>query len=254
MTLQVHDLCVQYSAQTVLQLEHAHWECGQLGAVIGPNGCGKTTLLKAIAGVLPSTGQVQWQGRELSPALRPQVLAYMPQDNQASQGLTVLEVVLLGRLRQLGVRVSTADRQGVYQVLERLGISHLAGRSLHQLSGGQRQLVWLAQALLAQPQVLLLDEPTSALDMEHQLQVLQLLRDLAHQHGLCVVVVLHDLAAVARFADTVLALQQGCLHSQGAAADMLQPDCLAQLFRVQVDMLQGFDGLLIPVPRCAILV
>ena len=136
--------------------------------IVGPNGSGKSTLVKAVAGLLKASGRIRFNGSEA----RPKSVGYMPQDLQTPMALTVLEVVLLGRLAELGLTVSADDLEAVRQVLQLLGMEALAGRYLSELSGGQRQMVFLAQALVSQPTVLLLDEPISALDICHQLEVL----------------------------------------------------------------------------------
>jgi iron complex transport system ATP-binding protein len=129
--------------------------------------------------------------------------------------LTVLEVVLLGRLGQLRLRMQPADLDAVRTVLQSLDIAALAGRYLAELSGGQRQMVFLAQALVAQPRLLLLDEPISALDVHHQLTVLERVRQLTRGQGLTTLLVLHDLQAAARYCDDLLLLRQGTVAARG---------------------------------------
>ena len=141
---------------------------GQVTAVAGPNGAGKSTFLAALAGLLPHDGTVLWNGAPLDR----RALAYMPQNTDVRSALTVLEVMLLGRLDRLGVRVGQDDVADALALLARFGLAGLSGRTMPTLSGGQRQLVMLSQRLMRRPQVLIMDEPTSALDIRHQMEAL----------------------------------------------------------------------------------
>jgi len=222
-------LSVRYGAQ--LALENASFTArpGEFLAVIGPNGSGKSSLVKAIAGLLVPSGGLSFDG-----GARPgRGIGYMPQDIGARATLTVLEAVLLGRLGRLGLRVSAADLDGVRAVLAELGIEALAPRYLEELSGGQRQLVFLAQALASAPKLLLLDEPISALDIRHQFDVLDRLRALTTERGLTTICVLHDLNAAGRYADQLFALKAGRTAAYGPVAQVLTRDLVATLFEVE---------------------
>jgi len=181
MNISVQSLSVAYGAHPVLQQISLQAHAGRVLGIVGPNGSGKSTLVKAVAGqVAASSGRVLFDGS----AVRPAALGYMPQDQLALAALTVLDVVLLGRLHHLRLKVQADDLDAVRQVLRRLGMAALVARDVRELSGGQRQMVFLAQALVAQPRVLLLDEPISALDICHQLEVLQVVREMTRQQGL----------------------------------------------------------------------
>ena len=223
-------------------------EPGTVLAVVGPNGSGKSSLVKAIAGLCPADGSILFDG---SPA-RPTQIGYMPQDIGARAALTVLEVVLLGRLGKLGLRVGPADLAAVQAVLDELGIGALAPRYLAELSGGQRQLAFLAQALACQPPVLLLDEPISALDIRHQLQVLEIVRDLTRARGLATVIVVHDLNAAIRFADDLALLHKGRLVAHGAPDQVLTAQTLKDVFAVEAAVHRGPDERPIVVPLRAL--
>ncbi|TXT37784.1 MAG: iron complex transport system ATP-binding protein [Comamonadaceae bacterium] len=249
MSLSVQQLCASYGPRTVLQHGISlQAQAGQVLGIVGPNGSGKSTLVKAVAGQIPSTGTILFKGS----AQRPTSIGYMPQDLLAPAALTVLEVVLLGRMQQLRLKVQPDDLQAVRQILQRLGIEALAGRDVRELSGGQRQMVFLAQALVAQPTVLLLDEPISALDICHQLEVLEVVLDMTRQQGLSTLVVLHDLNAAARFCDQVALLQDGRLLACGAPAQVLTEAHVAQAFGVATEALRCSDGSGVLVPLRAI--
>ncbi|GHD72763.1 ABC transporter ATP-binding protein [Vogesella fluminis] len=243
--LHAQHLHVSLGRQTVLQDISFEARPGEVTALLGPNGSGKTTLLKTLAGLLPARGQLQWQGRprnlQHGGQLHPSC-GYLPQDCSTRSRLTVEDAVLLGRLGTLGWRVSTEQREAVRQQLATLGLAALAGRRLCELSGGQRQMVFLAQVLLREPSLLLLDEPISALDLQHQVQVMCTVREQTRERGLTSVVVLHDLNAALAYADCVLLLRQGRLVATGNTVDILTPATLAPVFGVTIHQAHTATG------------
>lgn len=219
---------------------------GELLAVVGPNAAGKSTLLKALAGivavragrmVLDGTDLGRLPGRE-----RARRVGLLPQDGAAGfAALTVFEGVLLAAKQGGGRRVGAEDLARVDRALEDAGVADLALRWLGELSGGQRQLVALAQALVQEPDVLLLDEPTSALDLRHQLELLGLVRGRCRERGLIALAALHDLNLAARFADRVVVVHDGRAVAQGPAEAVLTSAMLAEVYGVEA--LTGRDHL-----------
>ena len=245
MRIETAGLRVRYGATEVLRGVDLAVAPGDVVAVLGANGSGKSTLLRTIAGLLPHEGTVRFNGAAARPD---QGLGYMPQDNAAKVALTVFEVALLGRLRSLALRAKQADLAAAEGALAEVGIAHLAQRRLAELSGGQRQLAFLAQVLASSPEALLLDEPTSALDIAHQLQVLDLLRAATARRGLTTIAVLHDLNAAARFAGRLALLHEGRIVAAGKPAEVLTAPWLRLAYGVEVAVLEGPDGAPVVVP------
>ena len=218
---------VRYGRKPVLDgITTPAFEGGQVVALIGPNAAGKSSLLRRIAGIVKGPGHVLLTGTE------PARIGYMPQDHAGAAALTVFEAVLLARKRDGAWRVEAADTQAVDRVLADLAIGDLAMRYLGDLSGGQRQLVSLAQVLVCDPRVVLLDEPTSALDLRRQAQMLTFLRRLARDSGLLVLVAIHDLDQVLRFADMTMVLSDGGLWASGPTPEVVTSDMLERVYRV----------------------
>ncbi|MGQ9364797.1 ABC transporter ATP-binding protein [Azospirillum sp. ST 5-10] len=201
---------------------------GDVVAVIGPNAAGKSTLFKRMAGLLPGPGTVRLEGTSRGPA----AICYMPQDTAGTAVLSVYEVVLLARKQGSAWAVAEGDLHAVDTSLAALGILPLADRPLGHLSGGQRQLVGIAQALVREPAVLLLDEPTSALDLGRRIEVLELIRTLARDRGILVFAALHDLNDVLRYADTTMVIAGGTLAACGPTGDVLSTDLLRRVYGV----------------------
>jgi iron complex transport system ATP-binding protein len=219
---------------------------GEVTALLGPNASGKSTLFRRIVGELKGPGTVVLDGRDLLsiPPMDPARPCYLPQDSNARAVLTVFEAVLLASKQGTGGwRVSDAEADAVTNTLALLEITDLASRNLGELSGGQRQLVGLAQALVRQPQILLLDEPTSALDLQRQVEVLHLLRSLAHARGLCVVLAIHDLNQALRFADQVAVLGEGRVVASGMPEAVLTPALLRSAYGVEARVERCSRGL-----------
>ncbi len=210
-------------------------ENGELVALIGPNGSGKTTLLKLCAGLLePLRGQVCLEDqplKEFDLAERARRIAVVPQSLRALPDISVDEFVLGGRYGHLGFwKQETAhDLEMCRLALEATAVADLGERQLTQLSGGQRQRVLLARALAQEAQLLLVDEPTSSLDPEHQVQVFELLRQLA-DNGRAVLVVTHDLNLASLFATRLAVMQAGRLVAAGCASKVLTPEVLEPIY------------------------
>jgi iron complex transport system ATP-binding protein len=226
---------------------------GEVVALVGPNGSGKSTLLRALGRVLrPKGGAVYLDGRELAQWSTRDVarrLALLPQGPTLSNDMTAGELVWMGRSPHQGILgvPTAADREAVEWAIAETGIHELAGRAMSSLSGGERQRVWLAMALAQQPQVLLLDEPTTFLDLSHQLEVLDLISYLNREHGLTVVMVLHDLNQAARYAGRVVALREGRVYADGPASEVVTPETLRDVFGVEGRVMPGPDGVSIVV-------
>jgi iron complex transport system ATP-binding protein len=208
---------------------------GHVTALLGPNGSGKSTLLRSIAGLVPATASVlSWNGadRRTRPAhARSEHIRYLPQSLPESIHLTVTEAVLVA-LHAHGALPSQSAMARTETVLHELGIEHLGAHYLDELSGGQRQLVGLAQALVREPAVLLLDEPLASLDLNYQHHVMQLLKRLTREHSLLIMIVLHDLNIALRYADAALLLRRGSLLASGAPTAVITPTNLAQAFHI----------------------
>lgn len=206
---------------------------GTLTALIGPNGAGKSTLLRGLAGLEPMTGAVTLHGQPLAPmsvAQRARLVTYMPQYLPPGLGLSVIESVMAA-LRVAGNGGDYLEQ--AYGALQRIGIAALADQMLNALSGGQRQLVSLAQLIAHKPRVMLLDEPTSALDLSYQLRVMDCVRQMVGQHQLIAVIVLHDISLAARFADHIAVLREGAVVGFDAPEQVLTAQLFAEVYGVR---------------------
>lgn len=201
---------------------------GELTAVVGPNAAGKSTLFKRIANLLSGPGIVHVE--DVRPERR--AVCYMPQDTGANAVLTVYESVLLAAKQGGGWRVAEHELRAIDRLLEDLRISDLAFRDLGALSGGQRQLVAIAQALVRRPEVLLMDEPTSALDLFRQIEVLDFMRRTAASEGMAVLIALHDLNHALRYCTRTMVIAEGRLVASGPTDEVITPAMLRDVYKV----------------------
>ena len=208
---------------------------GEITVLLGPNGCGKSTLLRALAGLNKGCGEMWLDDEELMTqpfSRRAQRVVYLPQSLPAGVHLHVLESIIVAQRASGGLH-SAASEAEILHLLEQLGIAHLAMRYLDQLSGGQKQLVGLAQSLIRRPELLLLDEPLSALDLNYQFHVMDLVRRETAQRNIVTVVVVHDINIALRHAQHALMLKEGRLIAEGQPDQVITPETLAQVYGVE---------------------
>ncbi|QMV51156.1 ABC transporter ATP-binding protein [Ewingella americana] len=209
---------------------------GKITVLLGPNGSGKSTLLRSLAGLNRAEGQLILDGHDLMPmpfARRAEQVVYLPQSLPAGVHLHVLESIIVAQ-RASGSHSKQAETtEQVMTLLQQLGIEHLALSYLDQLSGGQKQLVGLAQSLIRQPSLLLLDEPLSALDLNYQFHVMDLVRKETQKRNIVTVVVVHDINIALRHGDRVLMLKDGNLIADGEPEEVITPDSLARVYGVR---------------------
>lgn len=233
-TLTLDEVGVSYGRVKVLEgISTPPLRGGEVVAVVGPNAAGKSSLFRRIAGLIGGPGRVTIEGQSLI-AGRPQPRAsYLPQDTAVNAVLSVYESILLAVKQGGSWSVGDDELMRIDAVLRELEIEHLAFRGLGELSGGQRQLVSIAQTLAREPDIVLLDEPTSALDLHRQFDVLSLVRTLAHERGMLVLVSIHDLNQALRFADRVMVLAQSRLVALGAPREVVTRELLAEVYGVE---------------------
>ncbi|MDZ7874042.1 MAG: ABC transporter ATP-binding protein [Rhizobium sp.] len=242
--LVLKDIDVRHGRTRTLSSVSASIAAGQMVGLIGPNGAGKSTLLNAIAGQIASSGKSLWGGKPIDSS----DLGFMPQQCQVRADISVLEVILLGHHEQLGWRIGDDTLNAATHILNFFGIADLAARGMLTLSGGQQQLVLLAQRMMRQPQLLLLDESTSALDIRHQMHVLKLLKDYVARTGALVVIAIHDLNLAARHCDTVMLLNGGRLVGHGTFATIITPDILRSVYGIEAEFITSSAGIPVILP------
>ncbi|MET3602063.1 ABC transporter ATP-binding protein [Martelella mangrovi] len=215
---------------------------GSFTTIIGPNACGKSTLLRAMAGLLsPSTGQIILDGKDIARMVPRDIarrLGLLPQTAIAPEGIIVSELVARGRYvhQRLLRQWSTGDARAVAEAMALTNVGDLAERRVEHLSGGQRQRVWIAMVLAQDTPVILLDEPTTYLDITHQIEVLNLLHAL-NVSGRTVVAVLHDLNHAARYASHIVAMKAGKIIAAGAPDDVITAETVHEVFGLRADVL-----------------
>ncbi|GAB6169366.1 ABC transporter ATP-binding protein [Clostridium carnis] len=229
------NISVNFKNKEVLKDITTRFNEGEVTSIIGPNGTGKTTFIKAISKMIDYKGRFYMNGN-LKEKVPLDKMAYVPQMSNSSSNLTVFEMVLLGHMKDLKWKISKDKLEEANSILEKINLSHLSYSKFSSLSGGEKQLVIMAQALVSKPKILLLDEPTSALDIRHQLQVLDLAREYTEENNAITIVVIHDLALSTRYSDKIILFNKGYIAKEGNAKDVLEPELLKDVYRVEVDV------------------
>ncbi|MEK3726066.1 ABC transporter ATP-binding protein [Paenibacillus sp. FSL H8-0034] len=241
--LYTEQLDIAYGDISIVEHLNISIPSGQITALVGANGSGKSTILKAMARMLkPTGGTVYLDGKSIHRQATKEVakqLAILPQNPIAPDGLTVSELVTYGRFpHQKGFgSLTKEDKEAVRWAIEMTGMNEFYDRPVDQLSGGQRQRAWIAMALAQGTDILFLDEPTTFLDMAHQLEVLKLLQKLNDEEGRTIVMVVHDLNHAARYAHHMVAIQKGRVISNGTPAEVMNLDVLREVFGIEADII-----------------
>ena len=220
-----------HPSRWVFQNYSAEVKKGSIFSLLGPNGCGKTTMLKILLGALkPMSGSIEVHGRA----------AFVPQLFQVTFDYSVLDMVLMGRVKQVGLfsQPSAEDERASLVALDRFGIADLARRPFHELSGGQRQLVIFARALVSEADILILDEPTSALDLKNQGVILKWITRLAHEEGLTLLFTTHHPHHAHAVADTTMLMMGEQEYRYGPTEDVITEESLYSLYGVKMKRLQ----------------
>lgn len=237
--LEIKNVTAGYGNQTVLNDVSVVFEKGKLTSIIGVNGCGKSTMLKAILGILPlSNGEIVIDGKELRSMSRNEIakhVAYLAQGKNTPD-MTVEQLVLHGRFPYLSYprRYKESDREIARNAMEVAGISHLANHPLFTLSGGMRQNAYIAMALAQDTDYILLDEPTTYLDISHQLELMRILRELANS-GKGIVTVMHDIPLAFDFSDEITIIHNGNALRKGSPSEISASPFIKEIFNVEIE-------------------
>ena len=241
-TLAAKRLSVAYDGRPVLHEIDYAVEPGRVSAIIGANGSGKSTLLRALARVIaPRRGAVLLDGQSIHrgrPKQVARVVGLLPQSPLVPEGVSVGDLVRRGRHPHLGLthRWSGRDTAAVHDALELTGMSEFSDRAVDELSGGQRQRAWIAMSLAQDPRILLLDEPTTYLDVAHQVEVLDLLTDINRARGTTIAMVLHDLNLAARYAERLIAVVDGRIHSVGEPGEVVTREYVQEVIGLRSEI------------------
>jgi iron complex transport system ATP-binding protein len=240
MLLDARNVSYSYAASPTLREISLTLSAGQIFALIGPNGSGKSTLIKSLLGHLPAVGQILWQNKPLKDwRLRDlsKIVAYLPQSPRHDPGQTVADVLRLGRAARWGAfgLESSADERVTLETSKLLKLDYLLDRPVEEMSGGQRQRVFIGRCLTQEPLALLLDEPNTFLDLKHQIDLWNLLKSLAKEKSLAILVASHELNIAGSFADQLILLHEGNIAATGTPDAILRPEVLSPVYGVSIE-------------------
>ena len=244
-SIQAENIQVAYDDRVIIEKLSTRIPSGKITTIIGANGCGKSTLLKELTRILPhQEGAIYLDGQAIAQLPTKEVakkLALLPQVLEATEGISVYELVSYGRYpHQNGLGYLTdQDRQKINWALEATQTAPFARFPVDDLSGGQRQRVWIAMALAQDTDTIFLDEPTTYLDLNHQLEVLELLKDLNLSQQKTIVMVLHDVNLSARFSDHMIAMKEGNIRYNGSVSSIMTTEILSDIFNIEPQLIQA---------------
>ena len=237
MKLKVSDVEFSYTSVPILKGVCLELAQSEMLGIIGPNGAGKSTLIRCIDRILaPQKGSILLDEREIKEVRRRELakkLGYIPQSGHHSFPATVFDVVLMGRSPHIGWRSNEKDEEKVLDMLQMLNIEDLAMRDINEISGGQQQKVFIARALVQEPDVLLLDEPTSNLDIRHQLDVMDAIKNLVKEKKISAIMAIHDLNLGSRYSDRIIMLNGGTIVDAGSPSSVLTSENIKRVYGVE---------------------
>lgn len=251
--LVLNNLSIKRGNQHIIHNINLEFSPAKMYGILGPNGTGKSSLLRAIFGEIYFDGNIFLMEEEFSHKKSwKKKMGYMHQDLGIDANLSALEIILLGDIDNLDLRLSNEKLNQALEIMDYLKISHLANRDISSLSGGQKQMVFFAQVLFRNPKVLLLDEPVSALDMHHQCILLECLRQQTRKRELITLTVLHDLSLASEFCDEVIFLHKLGVQAKGLPAEILEHSLLQDIYQVNAKIFHDDCGIPAIVAKSAI--
>ncbi|MFA6710534.1 MAG: ABC transporter ATP-binding protein [Candidatus Methanomethylophilaceae archaeon] len=247
MKLELQDIHQGYGERIVINGINVTFETGKIIVLLGPNGCGKSTLIKTIAGIMkPRNGKVNLDDvdvLEMDPSERAKRIGYVPQNFVYMPYTTVLETVLVGRTPYMGWEPSDEDLSAVERSMRMMDIDDLMYENVNELSGGQRQRVFIARSLTQDTDFYLFDEPTNALDLKYQLDTMDLMRRLVTEKGIGVIMAVHDLNIAIRYADDVIILKDEHIVLHGPPREVITTESIADVYGVNAEIVENRNGL-----------
>jgi len=241
MSISFNNLSLGYGSTTIIEKINLELPKGKITTLLGPNGCGKSTLLKSISKIIePLNGDITYEGKSInkidSKYFSTQI-ALLPQIQPIPEGITVETLISYGRSPYTGFwgKVTQNDKEFMYQVMKDVGVFELKDSYLNELSGGQRQRAWLAMVLAQDTPYILLDEPTTYMDINHQIELMNILRQL-NTKGKTIIVVLHDINQASRYCDHLVLLKKGKLIAQGTPKEIITQSILKNVFDIDTQI------------------
>ncbi len=240
--LKINNLAFSYKEDEILKNINFTLNKGEILALLGPNGSGKSTLLRCINGILkPDKGKVIFDNYNIAECKRKWIskkIAFLPQQLDIVDNITVWELISRGRYpyQTMGWRLNNKDRDKIQWAIEQMNLEHLQHRSLHNLSGGERQRVWIAMILVQDTDLILLDEPVTYLDLKYQWDLLQVIQDIRDLYNKSFILVLHDINNALMTADRAVVLNEGKIHAQGEANNILTSNILKEVYGLQAQI------------------
>lgn len=217
-----------------------------VNAIIGPNGAGKSTLIKCMAQLLKYDGEIFYENEMITLKTKHKLasqLSYLPQTSKCDSTLTVYEAVLMGLINDLGIGVSKAQTEEVDEMLSILNLQGISEQKLCQLSGGQLQMVLLAQAIIKKPEILFLDEPLNNLDIHRQFRLLNFVSELSRTNNMITVIVMHDINLASKYADNIAIMHQGKLYDFGKPSDVINEQMLRDIYKIESSVITNSQGI-----------
>lgn len=236
--LKANNLEIAYDDKVIVKSLNLEIKKGEIVSIIGPNGCGKSTTLKALCRCKSiSSGSIELYGKKIDTINTKEIakkIAILPQMRNVPGDITVKSLVSLGRYPHLGFRgkLKKQDMEIIKLAMEKTNITSMENRKIRDLSGGESQRAWIAMTLAQNTEILILDEPTTYLDISHQLEVLELVKELNKTLGLTIIMVLHDLNLAVRYSHKIIAMKNGKVVSEGIPSEILTEDLIHDIFGI----------------------